>query len=291
MYLDPWKKPQKWAFDKSRTDPAWGWFWNSALLVYPFWESTASAFATNAVQPRDLVSGEILTYNTGIGGWGTSRQGQRVESTSTTAWWSTTRLDSEIFPRATHSSWFVVAQKRDNTVRTNGVSGNNDGTSQRNSLLPHYAASDVYFGFGGGGTGQQISYSDSTRLEMKRFAASAGPSGLHLYEGGILRASYTAGAASRSISTSSVVTINSGGSGLGGADLRDLYFIAALDADVTPGQARQWSNDPYGPLREYRPWRFKAPAAGGSGVIHSLANGGGLAGFGGLAGRAGGMAG
>jgi len=38
-------KPAQWAFDKTKVDPSWNWFWSGSTICWPMWENTGSFVA------------------------------------------------------------------------------------------------------------------------------------------------------------------------------------------------------------------------------------------------------
>ena len=236
-------KPEQWVFDPSQVGSDWGWFWESATAVVPFWESLTGT----RIAPINLVTDKALIA-TGVPAWGTGTQGTFVEFTDTTHEYILGN-EADIAPRGTHGSYFLIRRKIDLTARTAANFGVSDSGANRLSLSVPFEA-DFAFDWGNAsGTGRAGTNSLSTTTNIELWACTAGPLfGVKLYLNGIEVASNNGTAATRTAGSDDFF-INDGVADVSG-DLAEYLFFAAFDAELTPAQVAQWADDPYGPITQ-----------------------------------------
>jgi len=242
-------------FHPALVAPEWGWFWDSAVWVVPFWEIGG--------QPRDLKRNTfpILTSHKVVGGrqptlWSSGSLGAAGEADEITDHWlflDGAEASAAIDYPLSNTTMAVIVEKTDGTDRNSGTFGANAaamvGTERCSINLP-WGDGNYYWDFGGfsSGTTRLIISSPST-TGIRRVVMRAGARGMAVWQDGVELGSHaTANPGRTGLNADQTPALNHGADTDDG-DLAKYYFWGCFNSEWTDAQILQWSRDPFGPFR------------------------------------------
>ncbi len=169
---DYFQKPERWEFDRSSIDPEWDWFWDSALKVVPFWESSGA--------PLELVSGTYLTpVSAPIRS--VNRMGMVGEAIGIGDHW---HFGSGAFVPLDSVTIALITEKTDATNRDSAAFGliGAGAANERFDITLPWSDGNYYFDFGGTAGINRLVVTAPPTAGIRRVVCRAGTRGLSVWQ-------------------------------------------------------------------------------------------------------------
>ena len=219
--------------------PEWGWFWDSAIAVFPAWE--------NAGLPADLVSGGFATLASGGFGWSGSRLGTVLDFQAGNAADLNASNSQNLDGLGDLSLVSYFLQTASDPTTDRGIFGNQSGSLDSAHLYSAEVSNTWYFRFREGGSTDFIAIDkvDTTKPTLLIGTRSGTNGDVYSYVGGALEA--TANAV-----VNSGVLDNTTDLQIGHSPVRYYshfsFFNSAHNRVLSASERLQLARDPFGPF-------------------------------------------
>lgn len=193
-------------------------------------------------RPVELTKRYTLSYS-GTAAWGGGAGAYGPASVHTNTGSSGFELLSGALSGTVAGSILVIRRRTDGLNRATGIGSNATGTNSFGVLLP-FSDGTVYWDFGGNAGTNRISKSGlSFSAKDSVWIFTAGPSGMYMYQDGLLVASSSSAPSAR-VPHNTTFGLTYGNSQAGSDNRVDTLYVAA-DRQWSPTEVAQWTANPF----------------------------------------------